>query len=53
MIDIGRTEHECGGLYYLDLDFKSIACSNFVSAFDQRCQLGHPSLQILKLLVPE
>jgi len=41
------TRRECGGLYYLDLDSKPVACSSFAFAFDQHCWLGHPSLQTL------
>ena len=31
---------ECGELYYLKMDSKSIAYSSFVSAFDQHYRLG-------------
>ena len=41
---IGTERRECDRLYYLDLNFKLVACSSFVSSSDQHCQLGHPSL---------
>ena len=44
---------ECDRLYYLDIDFKPIACSSYVFTFNLHCWSGHPSLQVLKLLVPE
>jgi len=47
------TWRKCGRSYYLDLDSKPLACSNFVYAFDQYYWLGHPSLQALKFSVPE
>jgi len=47
------TGRECGVFYYLDLSPKPIACSSFVFSFDHHCRLGHPSLQTLKLLLPE
>ena len=42
---------ECSELYYLDLNFKMIACFSFISAFDSHYRLGHPFLQVLKLLI--
>ena len=37
----------------MDLESKQVTCHSSVFAFDQYYQLGHPSLQALKLLVAE
>jgi len=41
------TESMYGGLYYLNLDSKPVACSSSITNFDQHCRLGHPPLQVL------
>ena len=42
------TRRKCGGLYYLNLDPKLVACYSSVYAFGHHCKLGLPSLSILK-----
>jgi len=38
--------------YEIELIPNQVSCISTSSAFDYHCQLGHPSLLILKLLVP-
>lgn len=50
---IGRGQ-ESGGLYTLNEELsKNIACSSMISALKVHCQLGHPSLTLLKKLCPQ
>ena len=45
--------HESGGLYILDTQVsRSIACPSVLTPFEAYCQLGHPSLYLLKKLCP-
>lgn len=46
--------YESGGLYILDKQVpKSIACSGVATSFEIHCQLGHPSLPLLKKICPQ
>ena len=45
--------HEAGGLYYLDGGGRaSIAFQSSLSPLQWHCRFGHPSLKVLKSLVP-
>ena len=47
---IGRG-HESGGLYILDSAIlRLVTCSGVTTPFETHCQLGHPSLPLLKKL---
>ena len=49
---IGRG-HEFGGPYILDHAVpRPVACSGVTTPFETYCQLGHPSLPLLKKLYP-
>ena len=50
---IGRG-HESRGLYILDHTVsRHVACSGVTTPFETHCQLGHPSLPLLKKLCPQ
>ncbi|XP_065880880.1 retrovirus-related Pol polyprotein from transposon TNT 1-94 isoform X1 [Euphorbia lathyris] len=45
---------EAGGLYVLDTTVRRpVALSSVSTPFDEHCQLGHPSLPVLKKLCPQ
>jgi len=46
------TGRESNGLYAMELASDQVACISTVSALESHCRLGHPSLPVLKLLVP-
>ena len=49
---IGRGR-ESGGLYILDHAVpRLVACSRVTTPFEMHCQLGHPSLPLLKKPCP-
>ena len=37
----------------MNLVSKPVACSSLVPIFDHHCQLGHPSIFVLKVMVPD
>ena len=45
---------ESGGLYILDHAIpRPVTCSEVTTPFKTHCQLGHPSLPLLKKLCPQ